>query len=181
MIEVTGISNSEVEDRSLVYFNIDANNLTYAWKALVPPLDGVTLGQYLDDNSAAYIADIDAKEAIWLVCPKEREVHMPDGSIVMVPVLKEEVVFPTLQTPFEKLNVKKFFGRLIQEFADERWYILSKLGIGWTMQRLIEYPNETGLKAYILSLSADETLNSSDIAIIDLVFKEQGVDMGIVA
>ena len=179
MIEVTGISNSDVENKSLVYFNIDANNLTYAWKALVPPLDGVTLAQYLNDNSAAYIADIDAKEAIWLVCPKTKEVETPTGTIT-VDVLKEEVVFPTLQTPFEKLNVKMFFGRLIQEFADERWFTLSKLGIGWTMQRLIEYPNESGLKTYILSLSTDATLNSSDIAIIDLVFKEQGVDMGIV-
>jgi len=74
-------------------------------------------------------------------------------------------------------NTKIFFGRLIQEFSAERWYALSKLGVGWTMDQLISYPNWPGLKAYATALISDETITEADAVIINTVLLEQGINL----
>lgn len=74
-----------------------------------------------------------------------------------------------------KFNSKAFFGRLIQELPPERWIALSKLGVGWTMQQLIDYPNFDGLASYMLALSSEGTITESDVSIINGVLAEQGV------
>ena len=179
MITVTGISNSQYPGKSQIYFDIDYNNLTYPWSALVPDLTGITIDQYLSDNTATYTADIAAKEAIWAVCPKTKIITLPDGTTQEVAVLKEEVVFPTLLTPYDLFNINNFFGRVIQEISPERWFALSKLGIGWTLEKLIIYPNWDGLKQYIQGLLADGTLTSDDVAKINTVLLEQNINLGL--
>jgi hypothetical protein len=72
---------------------------------------------------------------------------------------------------------KTFFGRLIQEFSQERWFALSKLGVGWTMQQLIDFPNFEGLKAYAGGLIADETITLEDAGKINACLLEQGINL----
>jgi len=76
-----------------------------------------------------------------------------------------------------RFNSKIFFGRLIQEFSAERWFALSKLGIGWTMQQLVDYPNFAGLKAYANGLLMDGTIQEADALIINACLLEQGIDL----
>lgn len=74
-------------------------------------------------------------------------------------------------------NSKYFFGRLIQEFTPERWFALSKLGIGWTMQQLIDFPNFEGLKLYANGLISDGTITEADALIINACLLEQGINL----
>jgi hypothetical protein len=79
--------------------------------------------------------------------------------------------------PQLRFNSKIFFGRLIQEFTAERWFGLSKLGIGWTMQQLVDYPNFVGLKAYANGLLMDGTIQEADALIINACLLEQGINL----
>lgn len=77
----------------------------------------------------------------------------------------------------KKFDQKIFFGRLIQEFPAERWFELSKLGAGWTMQQLIGYPNFAGLKSYADGLLADGTITEDDAKKINVCLLEQGINL----
>ncbi len=77
--------------------------------------------------------------------------------------------------PVRKFDSKQFFGRLIQEFDQTRWFALSKLGVGWTMQQLVDYPNFAGLKAYANGLLLDGTIAKEDALIINNCLLEQGI------
>jgi hypothetical protein len=77
-------------------------------------------------------------------------------------------------------DVNVFLGRILQELSQERWITLSKLGIGWTIEKLIGFPNWDGLKGYLLSLNAEGTLSSDEITIFNNLFIEQRVDLGLV-
>jgi hypothetical protein len=177
--EITGISTLSGDvKKQLVYFNAIVGEITYNWKAYTPFLCGDALLQYLIDSSATYEADIVTKEAIWLTCPKEKEIVGPGGEITIVPVTKDEIVFPTLETVVDRFDSKLFFGRIIQELSVERWFVLSKLGIGWTFEQLTNYPNFPGLKIYMSSLLADETLTQSDVDKITAVLLEQDIIIG---
>ncbi len=74
-------------------------------------------------------------------------------------------------------NSKLFFGRLIQEFDQARWFGLSKLGVGWTMQQLVDYPNFEGLKGYVAGLLADGTITEEDALNINKCLLEQGINL----
>lgn len=74
-------------------------------------------------------------------------------------------------------NSKSFFGRLIQEFDAARWLALSKLGVGWTMQQLVDYPNFEGLKAYANGLLSDGTITLEDAGKINACLLEQGINL----
>lgn len=91
-------------------------------------------------------------------------------------VKKDQSVIDQL-TAEANFNTKIFFGRLIQEFSAERWYALSKLGVGWTMDQLISYPNWAGLKAYAGALIADGTITEADALIINATLLEQGINL----
>jgi hypothetical protein len=91
-------------------------------------------------------------------------------------VEKDAAVIARLEAE-KNFDKKIFFGRLIQEFSAERWYALSKLGVGWTMDQLISYPNWPGLKAYATALIADETITEADALIINAVLLEQGINL----
>ena len=79
--------------------------------------------------------------------------------------------------PENKFNSKQFFGRLIQEFSAERWFGLSKLGVGWTMQQLVDYPNFPGLKAYAKGLLMDGTITEEDAMKINTCLLEQNINL----
>ena len=76
-----------------------------------------------------------------------------------------------------QFDTKLFFGQIIQELTPERWFVLSKLGIGWTMQQLVEYPNFAGLKIYVDGLEYDETLTADDVTKIKAVLLQQNIDL----
>lgn len=77
----------------------------------------------------------------------------------------------------KNFNSKTFFGRLIQVFDASRWFGLSKLGVGWTMQQLVDYPNFSGLKAYATGLLMDQTITQDDADKINACLLEQGIDL----
>ena len=187
MITITGITNSQYPNKSLVYFDIDTDSITtYQWQALVPALSGQTLQEYLDSNEAKYINDILSKEEIWAdsATPKTREIVNPDGSTTIVDIPKSEVVFPTLLWPEDTFNSTLFLGRVIQVLSPLRWVELSKLGVGWSMQQLIDYPDVKAncfsrLKEYLGALQMDGTLTPEEIVTIYEIVLEQGVDLSL--
>jgi hypothetical protein len=66
---------------------------------------------------------------------------------------------------------------LIQEFDQARWFALSKLGVGWTMQQLVDYPNFEGLKAYANGLLLDRTISLEDAGKINACLLEQNINL----
>ena len=185
MITITGITNSSIPGKSLVYFDITVGASPYQWQTLVPELSGQTLQEYLDSKTAFFESDINAKEAIWAVCPKTKEVEQPDGTTITVNVSKDEIVFPTLQAPTDIFNSTIFLGRVIQILDPMRWIALSKLGVGWTMQQLIDYPDNdkaacfSRLKGYLGAIQADGTLTPDEVVNIYGLVLEQGVDLSL--
>lgn len=184
---ITGISSSDNDTKKvLIFFDLNYNSpenesgvgeTVYHWKTYKPYTDTSDLNTYISNNLDNYEADIDEKEAYWYssACPHTKEVHNPDGTTTIVDIPKEEVVCPTLITPIDIFDCKIFFGRIIQELSVQRWVTLSKLGIGWTLQQLIEYPNQDGLKDYMDTLLSDNTITQDDYDKIKVCLLEQGV------
>jgi hypothetical protein len=94
----TGISSTPTKSgRALVYTDIIYNGETYHWAMYVPSLNGVTLGEYLNNNAAIYENDIVVKEALWLAIPHTEEVFNPmTGETEIRDIPKERIVCATI-------------------------------------------------------------------------------------
>jgi len=94
MISLEGIaSNLPNEERGLAYLKVEHNEQTYDWQLFIP--QGVDLSAYIASKEAAIYADIDAKEAAWVVAPKTREITDPmTNEVRTVDIDKSEVVRP---------------------------------------------------------------------------------------
>jgi len=91
-ISLEGVaSNLAGEERALAYLKVEHNGQTYDWTLFIPA--GVDLSAYIASKEAAIYADIDAKEAAWVVAPKTREIPDPmGGEPQTVDIDKSEVV-----------------------------------------------------------------------------------------
>jgi len=94
MISLEGIaSNLPNEESGLAYLKVEHNEQTYDWQLFIP--QGVDLSAYIASKEAAIYADIDAKEAAWVVAPKTREITDPmTNEVRTVDIDKSEVVRP---------------------------------------------------------------------------------------
>jgi hypothetical protein len=94
-------SNIEGEERALAYIKVQHNGQTYDWQMYVPP--GVDLSAYMELSTARIGAEIDAKEAEWVVAPKTREIEDPmTGEKTTVAIQKEEIVRPEIPDYYAK-------------------------------------------------------------------------------
>jgi hypothetical protein len=175
MLTITGISS--IEGNTIIYFDIAVDGITYQWAAKKSNLDTRDVQTYINDNEALYAADITSKVNYWYSseCPHTKDITDPMGETITVEIPMSDVVKPTLMTPLDTFDSKRFFGRVIQELSSQRWFELSKLGVGWTLDQLINYPNQEGLDAYISGLLADGTFTQDDVTKVVAVFLEQGV------
>ena len=102
MISLEGIaSNLANEERGLAYLKVEHNGQTYDWQLFIP--QGVDLSAYIASKEAAIYADIDAKEAAWVVAPKTREITDPmTNETRTVDIDKSEVVRPDVPDYYAK-------------------------------------------------------------------------------
>jgi hypothetical protein len=109
-------------NRQLVGVDINLNNIIYDWKVYVPA--GVDLGQYLQDNSSVYEADILRKEEIWVTYPKTETIIDPiTGEPITIDIPKERVVHPDIPDYLENqisdaYNLIETLKRLISKLSD---------------------------------------------------------------
>lgn len=76
---------------------------TYPWAVYIP--NGADINSYLTTNSKVYENDIIRKEAEWAALePKTRTILGPNGSPIQVPILKSEIVKPTIPDSEEMLS-----------------------------------------------------------------------------
>ena len=74
---------------------------TYDWQMFIPA--GASLGEYVESSAARLGAEIDAKEAEWVVAPKTREIEDPmTGETITVPIEKSEIVRPNIPDYYAK-------------------------------------------------------------------------------
>jgi hypothetical protein len=94
-------SNLDNEERGLAYLKVEHNGQSYDWQIFIPP--GADLSAYIASKEAAIKADIDAKEAVWAVAPKTREIPDPmGGDPITVNVDKSEIVRPDVPDYYAK-------------------------------------------------------------------------------
>lgn len=74
-------------------------------------------------------------------------------------------------------NVETFFVRLLQVFDAGRWLSLSKLGIGWSLEKFVQVHDFVTLGIYIQSLLGDGTLVQDDVDKISALMLEQGINL----
>ena len=111
-MEITGIQN--VGDRTLVYFDIDYNDQIYKWWDYCTG-SMAEIYQYIQDKLPAYKTYIDAREALWLITPKTKEVEGLIGSEPMIiEVLKEEIVCP----PPDYATLRRNEYPMLAEYVD---------------------------------------------------------------
>lgn len=89
--------------RQLINVEIFYNGEKYDWMVYTPFSTGQLLMDYLNTNAFIYENDIVTKEAIWAVTPRTKEIDDGQGNIIVVPVLKSEIVKPTIPDS-EELN-----------------------------------------------------------------------------
>jgi hypothetical protein len=85
------------ETRDLLLLDVEHNGNQYDWQIYIPP--GTDISQFIIDNTARILKQIDDKEAIWNALePKTRTIegplHMMDQQTV--PIQKEEIVKPDI-------------------------------------------------------------------------------------
>jgi len=101
----TGISSTPTKSgRSLVYTDIIYNGETYKWAIYVPPLNNMSLGEYMEINADIYEQDIAQKEALWSSMSHTKEVENEYGVMVTVYINKSEVVCPTIPDYIESVS-----------------------------------------------------------------------------
>lgn len=94
-------SGIEGEERAIAILKVDHNGQTYDWQVYVPV--GVDLSDFINNCGARVGAEIDAKEAAWVVAPKTREIEDPfTGEKTTVDVDKSEVVRPEIPDYYAK-------------------------------------------------------------------------------
>jgi hypothetical protein len=94
-------SNIEGEERALAYIKVEHNGQTYDWQMFVPA--NTALDAYMAASSARIGAEIDAKEAEWVVAPKTREIEDPmTGEKTTMPIDKSEIVRPDIPDYYAK-------------------------------------------------------------------------------
>jgi len=190
MIKLTGIGPSNIKDRSTLYFDItlhegESIEATYNWVCYMSAVSSETPQQYLESKEEEIAADIEAKEAYWLVCPKTKEIEGPDGEIITVEVLKSEIVCPTFEKENAVANFRSdvFLGRLIQVFPGPRWFELSMTtGLGWSMVQLLDYPgkmpdNIVRFKEYLAGVVLSTKLTQDEADSIAQIMLELGIDL----
>ena len=83
--------------RQLINVEIFYNAVKYDWMVYTPFCNGALLMNYLNTNAFIYENDIITKEAIWAITPRTREIpNEHGGGTITVPVLKNEIVKPTI-------------------------------------------------------------------------------------
>lgn len=96
-------SQPTLTGRQLINVEIFYNSEKYDWMVYTPFCNGQLLMDYLNTNAFIYENDIVTKEAIWAVTPRTKEIDDGMGNIIVVPVLKSEIVKPTIPDS-EELN-----------------------------------------------------------------------------
>lgn len=98
-----GISSEETKSgRMLVYLNVVYNGDTYPWQIYVPM--GSDIGTYLSQNSQSIENDIIRKESIWTSSPKTKIILNEFGNPIEIPVLKTDIIKPTIPDAEEILS-----------------------------------------------------------------------------
>lgn len=190
MIKLTGIGPSNVKDRSTLYFDItlhegESIEETYNWICYMSAVAKETPQEYLENKEEEIAADIEAKEAEWLICPKTKEIDDGMGGVIIVDVLKSDIVKPTFEKEEAVANFRSdiFLGRLIQVFPGPRWFELSMTtGLGWSMVQLLDYPgkmpdNIVRFKEYLAGAVLAGRLEQTEADIIAQVMLELGIDL----
>ena len=101
-VALTGLQSGMTgEERALANIEVQHNGQTYDWQIFVPP--GVGLSEFIDSSVDRVAAEIDAKEAAWVVAPKTREIEDPmTGEKTTVDIQKSEVVRPEIPDYYAK-------------------------------------------------------------------------------
>lgn len=101
-VALTGLQSGMTgEERALANIEVQHNGQTYDWQIFVPP--GVGLSEFIDSSVDRVAAEIDAKEAEWVVAPKTREIEDPmTGEKTTVEIQKSEVVRPEIPDYYAK-------------------------------------------------------------------------------
>jgi hypothetical protein len=101
-VALTGLQSGMTgEERALANIEVQHNGQTYDWQIFVPP--GVGLSEFIDSSVDRVAAEIDAKEAEWVVAPKTREIEDPmTGEKTTVDIQKSEVVRPDIPDYYAK-------------------------------------------------------------------------------
>lgn len=102
MISLEGLQSGMAgEERALALLKVEHNGQTYDWSLYIPP--EVDLSAYIASKEASVYADIDAKEAAWVVAPKTREIDDPmTGETRTVDIDKSEIVRPDVPDYYAK-------------------------------------------------------------------------------
>ena len=144
--------------------------------------NGITIRRWNNDRTAIILksgAELQAGlDALHLTLKNEHGIALwKQSGDQVIERTSEEIAADEAVYIVTHFDSKTFFGRLIQQFTAERWFTLSKLGVGWTMQQLVDYPNFAGLKAYANGLLMDGTIQEADALIINACLLEQGIDL----
>lgn len=101
-VALTGLQSGMTgEERALANIEVQHNGQTYDWQIFVPP--GVGLSEFIDSSVDRVAAEIDAKEAAWVVAPKTREIEDPmTGEKTTVDIDKSEIVRPDIPDYYAK-------------------------------------------------------------------------------
>ena len=101
-VALTGLQSGITgEERALANLRVEHKGQTYEWQIYVPP--GTDLSTFIEASAARLGAEIDAKEAEWVVAPKTREIEDPmTGETITVPIEKSEVVRPDIPDYYAK-------------------------------------------------------------------------------
>lgn len=94
---ITGISNVQGEERSLVHLYVEHNGNTYEWKRYVPK-NVDSLDDFIISIKQSVLNEIDSKESAWAdLEPKTRTILDPlTNTETTVPIAKEEIVSPSI-------------------------------------------------------------------------------------